>query len=590
MKNDNKKIARLIKQIQHGNQSAFEEFYKLTSSRAYFLALKITQNEQDAEDILQESYIKVLEKINEIDISQNVTSWFLKIVSNKSKDLLKSKSRIVFEDEEETVFDEIPEEKAEFCPEENLNQEELRLEVMAAIDELTAEKAATCSQDGYVKSICGECGYAETEVIPETGHTSTGWIYHADNVLYKTCSVCGLVLERNALQWHVNEYKLELWRTHSYRFESYVYDNKGQIFPIKLNFTSSDENVVTVIRNSYNVAYFDAVGLGEATITVTIDGTDISRDIKITVVPAENCVEWWVDGKRLYYEWIAEGAPIPLPEPPVKEGYEFVGWTPEVPETMPYDLYDDLVFTAVFNKVTKAENFDVSASYAEGCFDEDVSLDVAEIQGDREPGGVYMVEGEYYKQIGFYNIKTVNENGNVLQPNEGCTVTIKMAIPDAYKNRTEFMIYHRFVDGGREQLSTGAGTIKVENGYLIFNVSKFSEFEIFAKADKSEIPDTPVDKVSPSIKITSLPVKTVYACGEDIDLTGIRVIYTNSNGEKKYVSNIKHLSVSGYNSKEVGKQTVTVKYGDCSDSFEVTVKYTFWQWIIKILTFGLFRF
>lgn len=454
----------------------------------------------------------------------------------------------------------------------------------------TAEKAATCSQDGYVKSICGECGYAETEVIPETGHTSTGWIYHADNVLYKTCSVCGLVLERNALQWHVNEYKLELWRTDGYRFESYVYDNKGQIFPIKLNFTSSDENVVTVERYSYNGAYFDAVGLGEATITVTIDGTDISRDIKITVVPAENWVEWIVDRKSIGEELVAEGAPIPLPEPPVKEGYEFVGWTPEVPETMPYDLYDDLVFTAVFNKVTKAENFDVTASYAEGCFDEDVSLDVAEIQGDREPGGVYMVEGEYYKQIGFYNIKTVNENGNVLQPNEGCTVTIKMAIPDAYKNRTKFMIYHRFVDGGREQLSTGAGTIKVENGYLIFNVSKFSEFEIFAKADKSEIPDTPVDKVSPSIKITSLPVKTVYACGEDIDLTGIRVIYTNSNGEKKYVSNIKHLSVSGYNSKEVEKQTVTVKYGDCSDTFEVTVKYTFWQWIIKILTFGLFRF
>ena len=65
MKNENKKIARLIKQIQRGKQSAFEEFYKLTSTKAYFLALKITQNEHDAEDILQESYIKVLEKIGE---------------------------------------------------------------------------------------------------------------------------------------------------------------------------------------------------------------------------------------------------------------------------------------------------------------------------------------------------------------------------------------------------------------------------------------------------------------------------------------------------------------------------------------------
>ena len=67
MKDENKKIARLIKQIQRGKQSAFDEFYKLTSAKAYFIALKITQNEHDAEDILQESYIKALEKINEID-------------------------------------------------------------------------------------------------------------------------------------------------------------------------------------------------------------------------------------------------------------------------------------------------------------------------------------------------------------------------------------------------------------------------------------------------------------------------------------------------------------------------------------------
>ncbi len=142
MKDENKKIARLIKQIQRGNQSAFEEFYKLTSPKAYFIALKITQNEHDAEDILQESYIKALEKINEIDTAQNINSWFFKIVSNKSKDLLKSRNRLVFDGEEEGVFDEMPEEKAEFCPEENLDQEELRLEVMAAIDELTAEKRA----------------------------------------------------------------------------------------------------------------------------------------------------------------------------------------------------------------------------------------------------------------------------------------------------------------------------------------------------------------------------------------------------------------------------------------------------------------
>ena len=114
MKEENEKLARLIKQIQSGEKSAFEEFYKLTSSKAYFIALKLTQNEHDAEDILQESYIKVLEKINEIDTTKNITSWLFRIVSNKSKDLLRSRNRLVFDGEEEIVFDDITEEKAEF--------------------------------------------------------------------------------------------------------------------------------------------------------------------------------------------------------------------------------------------------------------------------------------------------------------------------------------------------------------------------------------------------------------------------------------------------------------------------------------------
>ncbi|MBO5409910.1 MAG: leucine-rich repeat domain-containing protein, partial [Clostridia bacterium] len=144
-------------------------------------------------------------------------------------------------------------------------------------------------------------------------------------------------------------------------------------------------------------------------------------------------------------------------------------------------------YYAEYDIVSKAENYDVSAIYAPGCFDEEVVLDAQAVTGDREPGGVYMVDGKTYKQIGVYNIKPVNGNGETVQPNEGYTVQIKMAVPDGYKDKTDMVIYHRFVDGGREKLSTADGTLVIEDGYMIFEVSKFSEFTVLAETAEFEL-------------------------------------------------------------------------------------------------------
>ena len=267
------------------------------------------------------------------------------------------------------------------------------------------------------------------------------------------------------------------------------------------------------------------------------------------------------------------GEPVVIPEE--IDIYSVRSWGGDpIPETMPRR---NLTSTAYLKTTSKSENYDVSAYFDSSAFSSsNVSLSVAEIESDREPGGVYMVDGEYYTQIGLYNIKMVNKYSIAVQPNEGYKVTIRLAIPDAYKNQTRFVIYHRFTNGGREQLSTDKGTLKVDNGYLVFEVSQFSEFELFI----------PVSY----IKITNPPVKTVYAYGEDIDLTGISVAYTSSSGKKTFVTNTNHLVVSDYDSRKTGTQTVTVNYGNCTDTFEVTVKYTFWQWIIRILTFGFYKF
>lgn len=142
MEEGTERIAQLVKEMQNGNNKAFDELYKLTSSRAYFVALQITKNEQDAEDVLQESYVNAIAKINSLEKPESFVSWFHHMVANKSKDSLKKKKPALFEGGEDEAFEVIPDEDTSFIPEENLNQAELQKAVMEVIGELTEEKRA----------------------------------------------------------------------------------------------------------------------------------------------------------------------------------------------------------------------------------------------------------------------------------------------------------------------------------------------------------------------------------------------------------------------------------------------------------------
>ncbi len=229
-------------------------------------------------------------------------------------------------------------------------------------------------------------------------------------------------------------------------------------------------------------------------------------------------------------------------------------------------------YYAEYDLFSKSDKYDVTAIYSPDCFNEEITLDVEAVTGDREPGGIYMVDGKTYIQVGVYNLKAVNENGEVVQPNEGQTVKIKIAIPEEYKNKTDMIIYHRFVDGGREKLSTSDGTLLIQNGYMIFEVNKFSEFEILAGTAE--------------MTVSKLPDKLNYCYKGAFDLGGIQLKITDIDGSVEYITDTSKMTVEGFDSTKLGTQTVTVRYEQYSCTFEVTVSYAWWQWIIRILLFG----
>jgi RNA polymerase sigma factor (sigma-70 family) len=71
--------------------------YKNYSAAMYNIAVRITGNRMDAEDILQESFVTVFERLNELENHNSFGSWLKRIVINNSISLIR-KRKNVFED------------------------------------------------------------------------------------------------------------------------------------------------------------------------------------------------------------------------------------------------------------------------------------------------------------------------------------------------------------------------------------------------------------------------------------------------------------------------------------------------------------
>jgi len=114
---DNHLIPALARQAAQGNAEAFQQLYHLTRQRAWFVAISITKNEHDAQDILQDSYIKAWEKMSTLEKPEAFAGWLSQIVANQAKNYISRKRPDSFADygddnamywQEETDVDLLP--------------------------------------------------------------------------------------------------------------------------------------------------------------------------------------------------------------------------------------------------------------------------------------------------------------------------------------------------------------------------------------------------------------------------------------------------------------------------------------------------
>lgn len=81
-----------IELIKRGDRKIIEElylsYYKLVKYKIY----EIVKNNEDAEELTQNVFVKVFSKIEQYDPSMNFVTWLIKVATNTAKDHLRLKT------------------------------------------------------------------------------------------------------------------------------------------------------------------------------------------------------------------------------------------------------------------------------------------------------------------------------------------------------------------------------------------------------------------------------------------------------------------------------------------------------------------
>ncbi len=96
----------LILKAQAGDTESFHEIVTKYDTRIMTLTLQIAQNKEDAEDIYQETFIKVYKNISKFRFESDIYTWIYRIAVNTAYNYKRKHSKIsVIEPKEENGYD-----------------------------------------------------------------------------------------------------------------------------------------------------------------------------------------------------------------------------------------------------------------------------------------------------------------------------------------------------------------------------------------------------------------------------------------------------------------------------------------------------
>lgn len=88
-----REIDELIEQAKDGSHSAFEELVRLTYQDTYTLAFRLTGDEEDASDVVQETYLRVHKGLKKFRGDAQFSTWLHRITANCANTFLGRRGR-----------------------------------------------------------------------------------------------------------------------------------------------------------------------------------------------------------------------------------------------------------------------------------------------------------------------------------------------------------------------------------------------------------------------------------------------------------------------------------------------------------------
>jgi len=88
---DATEAAAVLARARQGDSDAFRALVERHSRTVFRLAFRMTGNEEDAEDVVQEAFLRAYRQLGRFESRANFGTWLYRIVANCSVDLMRAK-------------------------------------------------------------------------------------------------------------------------------------------------------------------------------------------------------------------------------------------------------------------------------------------------------------------------------------------------------------------------------------------------------------------------------------------------------------------------------------------------------------------